>query len=280
MLALGHIARRDIGMTRDADGTSVAGMQTMVPAGSDKIWAADAGEGPALLLLHEGVADARMWDPIWPAVTAACRAIRYDVRAYGRSPAATENYTLLGDALTVLDHFGVTAAHVAGCSMGGGTAIEMALAHPDRVRSLVLLCPGIPGYAYPEDPALEARYDEAAAAGDTERLVRLGLEQWGRAGDDPLVTELMRGAMRAWENEERFQQPAEPVYDRLGELRVPVVLLVGDRDDPGLVASNEAAAERIPGCEFIRMAGVDHYPTLRAPQLITDAILHHVASSA
>lgn len=278
MAALGHIARRDIGVIQRADGTNVEDMQTMVPAGSDKIWAEDSGgEGPVLLLLHEGVADARMWDPVWPVLTASCRAIRYDVRGYGRSPAATENYALLGDALTVLDHFGVAAAHLVGSSMGGGTAIELALAQPDRAKSLVLLCPGIPGYAYPEDPAVEARFDEAAAAGDTERLVRLGLEQWGRSGDDPQVTELMRTAMRAWENEEHFQQRGTPVYDRLGELAAPVVLLVGDRDNPGLIASNEAAADRIPGCELIRMKGVDHYPTMRAPQLVADAILRHVS---
>jgi 3-oxoadipate enol-lactonase len=273
---LGHCARRDIGVIRGADGITVEGMQTMVPAGSDKIWVEDSGgDGPVLLLLHEGVADARMWDPVWPALTASCRAIRYDVRGYNRSPAATENYTLLADALTVLDHVGVTAAHVVGCSMGGGTAIELALTEPDRVTSLVLLCPGIPGYVYPEDPAVEARFDEAAAAGDTEGLVRLGLEQWGRSGDDPQVTELMRAAMRAWENEEHFQQRGEPVYDRLGELRVPVVLLVGDQDNPGLIASNEAAAERIAGCELIRMPGVDHYPTMRAPSLVTETILRH-----
>jgi 3-oxoadipate enol-lactonase len=256
-------------------------MQTMVPAGSDKIWVEDSGgSGPVLLLLHEGVADARMWDPVWPALTASCRAVRYDVRGYNRSPAATESYTLLADALTVLDHCGVTAAHVVGCSMGGGTAIELALTEPDRATSLVLLCPGIPGYGYPEDPAAEARFDEAAAAGDTEGLVRLGLEQWGRSGDDPQVTELMRTAMRAWENEEHFQQPGEPVYDRLGELAVPVVLLVGDRDNPGLIASNEAAAERIPGCELIRMPGVDHYPTMRAPGLVAETIVRHVTGLA
>jgi 3-oxoadipate enol-lactonase len=275
--ALGHYARRDIGVICGADGTSVEGMQTMVPAGSDKIWVEDSGgDGPVLLLLHEGVADARMWDPVWPALTASCRAIRYNVRGYDRSPAATETYTLLADAVTVLDHFGVAAAHVIGCSMGGGTAIELALAQPDRVTSVVLLCPGIPGYAYPEDPAVEARFDEAAAAGDTEGLVRLSLEQWGRSGDDPQVTELMRTAMRAWENEERFQQPGEPVYDRLSELAVPVVLMVGDQDNPGLIASNEAAAQRIHGCELIRMPGVDHYPTMRAPALVTETILRQV----
>jgi 3-oxoadipate enol-lactonase len=275
---LGHYARRDIGVIWDENGTTVEAMQTMVPVGSDKIWVEDSGgDGPVLLLLHEGVADARMWEPVWPALTATCRAIRYNVRGYDRSPPATENYTLLDDALTVLDHFGVPAAHVVGCSMGGGTAIELALTQPDRVMSLVLLCPGIPGYDYPEDPAVEARFDEAAAAGDTDGLVRLGLDQWGRSGDDPQVTELMRAAMRAWENEEHFQQRGEPVYDRLGELAVPVVLLVGDQDNPGLIASNEAAAERIPGCELIWMPGVDHYPTMRAPGLVTETILRHVA---
>jgi 3-oxoadipate enol-lactonase len=280
MPVLGHFARRDIGVIWGADGTTVDGMQTMVPAGPDKIWAEDSGgDGPVLLLLHAGVADARMWDPIWRTLTTSCRAIRYDVRAYHRSPAATENYTLLADALAVLDHFGVAAAHLVGCSMGGGTAIELALAQPDRVQSLVLLCPGIPGYSYPEDPAVEARFDEAAAAGDTEGLVRLGLEQWGRSGDDPQVTELMRTAMRAWENEEQFQQRGAPVYDRLGDLRVAVALLIGDRDNPGLIASNEAAAERISGCELIRMPDVDHYPTMRAPDLVTEAILRRVSRS-
>ena len=255
-------------------------MQTMVPAGADKIWAEDSGgDGPALLLLHEGVGDARMWDPIWTAVASAYRAIRHDVRGFGRSPAATENYTLLADAVIVLDFFGVGAAHVVGCSMGGGTAIQMALARPERVKSLVLLCPGIPGYPYPEpDPGVEAQFEAAGATGDVDGLIRLSLQQWGRSGDDPMVTDLMRSALRAWENQQRFMQEGEPVYERLGKLRVPAALMVGDADSPDLIASNEAAAARIPGCELIRMPGVDHYPTVRAPQLVAETILRHCSA--
>jgi 3-oxoadipate enol-lactonase len=254
-------------------------MQTMVPAGADKIWAEDSGgDGPALLLLHEGVGDARMWDPVWPAVTSLYRAIRYDVRGFGRSPAASESYTLLADALTVLNYFGIGAAHLVGCSMGGGTAIELALARPEQAKSLVLLCPGIPGYPYPEpDPAVEARFEAAEAAGDADGLIRLSLQEWGRSGDDPTVTDLMRSAIRAWDNQQRFMQEGDPVYERLGQLRSPVVLMVGDADSPGLIASNEAAAARIPGCELIRMPGVDHYPTVRAPQLVTETILRFCA---
>jgi 3-oxoadipate enol-lactonase len=253
-------------------------MQTIVAVGADKIWAEDSrGSGPALVLLHEGVGDSRMWDPVWPELTATCRAIRYDVRGYGRSPAATEEYTLLGDLQSVLDHFEVSGAHVVGCSMGGRTALEFALAEPGRVKSLVLLCPGIGGYPYLDDPELEAECEALAAAGDEQGTVQVMLGVWGAAGPDPLVTDLMRSAVRAWAREDRLEQEGEPSFDRLGELRAPTVIMVGDKDLASLIASNEAAAERIPGCQLIRMPGVDHYPTVREPKLVAGTILRHCA---
>jgi len=201
------------------------------------------------------------------------------VRGYGRSPAATEEFTLLGDLKAVLGHFDVERAHLAGCSMGGGTALEFALAEPERVTSLVLLCPGIGGYPYPETPELDEACEALAAAGDDEGIIRLLLEVWGRSGDDPLVADLMRSAMLAWDGEEEFEREGEPTFDRLGELRVPTILMVGDADDAALIASNEEAARRIPGCELIRMPGVDHYPTVRVPKLVADTVLRHTAAS-
>ena len=251
----------------------------MLPVGADKIWAEDSGgSGPALVLLHEGVGDSRMWDPVWSDLTAAHRVIRYDVRGFGRSPAATEAFTLLGDLRTVLSHFDVASAHVAGCSMGGGTALEFALAEPDRVKSLVLLCPGIGGYPYPETPELDEACEALAETGDDEGIIQILLDVWARAGDDALVTDMMRSAMLAWDGEEEFEREGEPTFDRLGELRAPTLITVGDLDDAALIASNEEAAKRIPGCELIRLAGVDHYPTVRAPELVADVILRHTAA--
>jgi hypothetical protein len=68
------------------------------------------------------------------------------------------------------------------------------------VKSLVLPCPGIPGYPYPApDPHVEAQFE---AAGDVDGLIRLSLQEWGRSGDDPTVTELMRSALRARDNQQ------------------------------------------------------------------------------
>jgi 3-oxoadipate enol-lactonase len=248
-------------------------VQTMVRVGSDSVWAEDSGGGgPLLVLLHEGIGDSRMWDPLWPQLTAAARVIRYDVRGFGRSPAATENFALLGDLRTILDHFGVASAHFAGCSMGGGTALELALAKPDRVLSMVLLCPGIGGYPYPDEPELAAEYAALTAACDEDGLVRLGMREWGAAGPSPFAEDLMRSAVRAGPSEQ-FMLQGEPVFGKLAEVRVPCVLMVGDLDRGTLIASNEEAARRIPGCQLIIMPGVDHYPTVRKPELITETIL-------
>jgi 3-oxoadipate enol-lactonase len=252
-------------------------MQTMVPVGADKIWAEDSGgSGPVLLLLHEGVGDSRMWDPLWPDLTEKFRAIRYDVRGYGRSPAPTEQYILRDDLRAVLAHFGIAEAHFAGCSMGGATAVDFALDEPGRVRSLVLLSTGISGYPWPEDPETGARYTALEAAADEDGLVELCLDMWGAAGPDPFVTELARSAVRAWAYDE-FELEAESAFNRLGDLRPPAVLLVGDKDYPPLIACVEQAAARIPGCELIRMPGVDHYPTAREPRLVLQTMLRHCA---
>jgi 3-oxoadipate enol-lactonase len=248
----------------------------MVPAGADKIWAEDSGgAGPVLVLLHEGVGDSRMWDPVWAELAARFRVIRYDVRGYGKSPLATQEYSLLGDLRTVLRHFGVSHAHLAGCSMGGLTAIEFTLTEPDRVQSLVLLCTGVSGYRYPDEPELDAQCEALAAAGDLAGVARILLTLWGAAGEDPLVTDLMLSSLRGTENEEQFQQAGEPVLGRLGEIRAPAVVMIGDRDYPPCIEGNTEAARLIPGCDLIWMPGVDHYPTVRAPQLVTETIIRH-----
>jgi 3-oxoadipate enol-lactonase len=250
-------------------------MRTMVPVGADALWAEDSkGAGPALVLLHSGISDARLWDPVWPELTADFRVIRYDSRGFGRSPAATEPFTELGDLRAVLDHFGVDRPHLAGCSQGGGTAAELALADPGRVPSLVLLCPGFTGYRWPPEPDFEASESALRAAGDEDGLLRLWLGRWAAAGAGPFVADLMRAGLAA-ESSEALCRTDESVFGRLGDLTVPALIMVGDRDTPALIASNVQAAERIPRATLIRMPGVDHYPPVRDPAAVIAAIRTH-----
>jgi pimeloyl-ACP methyl ester carboxylesterase len=249
-------------------------VEDIIPVGRDRIWVEDSqGPGPAVLLLHPGIADSRCWDPIWPALSAARRAVRFDVRAFGRSPAATEPYSIVGDALAVLDHLGIESAHLVGCSVGGAASLDLAVHHPHRVRSLLLLCPAVNGYDWPDEPLLEQEYDALVAADDQEGLFQFGVRRWLAAGLDPLVEPLVRDAGKAQANEEEHATNVDPTYDRLGEITVPTVLMVGDVDNPTLVAADLAAADRIPGCRLVMMPGVDHLPMMREPDQVLAEVL-------
>lgn len=253
-------------------------MELMVPVDGGEVWADDTGgDGPPLVLLHPGIGDSRVWDPVLPRLAARHRVIRYDVRGYGRSPRPTVPFSLLGDLVSVLDHLGLRRVPLVGCSMGGATAISLALDAPERVSALVLLCPGVTGYPWPEEPEVDAEYARLAEAGDVEGLVAFGLREWAAAGADEAAAAQLRAAISAWLTDENYQRPDPPAFDRLGELTVPSVLMVGDLDRPPLIACDEEMAARIPGCRLIRMPGVDHLPPLRVPGLIADTILAHCA---
>jgi 3-oxoadipate enol-lactonase len=246
-------------------------VESMVRIGADEVWADAGGDGPPVLLLHPGIGDARVWDPVLPLLT-GYRVVRYDSRGYGRSPASTEPYDLVADAVAVLDHFGIPRATLVGCSMGGGTAAAVAVTEPARVAGLVLLCPGIPGYEQPPEPELAAEYAEIERTRDLEHLVRLGLREWSAAGVDETTTDLMRTASAAWVTEEHNAIEPAGVFDRLGEITAPSVLLVGDRDRPPLIDANRQAAALIPGCRLGVLPGADHYLPLRAPDAVAAAL--------
>jgi pimeloyl-ACP methyl ester carboxylesterase len=246
-------------------------VESMVRIGADEVWADADGDGPPILLLHPGIGDSRVWDPVLPLL-AGYRVIRYDCRGYGHSPASTEPYGQVADAVAVLDHFGLTRATLVGCSMGGGTAAGVAVSEPARVTGLVLLCPGIPGYEQPPEPELDAEYAEIERTRDLEHLIRLGLREWSAAGVDETTTDLMRTAVAAWVSEEDNATAAAGVFDRLGEIAAPSVLLVGDRDRPPVIDANRQAAGLIPGCRLGMLPGVDHYLPLRAPDAVAAAV--------
>jgi len=247
----------------------------MIAVDGGDVWADDSeGDGPPLVLLHPGVGDSRIWDPVRPALTASYRVIRYDARGFGRSPAPRVKFSLFADLIAVLDHYGLDQAAIVGCSQGGGSALGLVLDQPARVSALVLLCPGVPGYPWPEEEPdeLEAEYERALEARDEAALAGIMRRVWAAAGPTPAVMEQLRSAARAEIASGDLQQADPPVFDRLREISVPTSLLVGDADYAPLIQANRAAAARIPGCELTVVPGMDHLPPLREPDLVLRTI--------
>jgi 3-oxoadipate enol-lactonase len=251
---------------------------TMIDVDGGTVWADDTGGGGRpLVLLHPGVGDSRIWDPVLPALAEKYRVIRYDARGFGQSPAPTVKHSLLRDLVAVLGRYDIERAAIVGCSQGGASALGFALDHPERVPALVLLCPGIPGFPFgeddpEEDDALFAEYQRAEAAGDVEVMATITQSIWGRAGATPDAMEQFRSAARAALRIGDREEEDPAVFDRLGQISVPSSLMVGDADFPPTVLANKAAAATIPGCELVLVHGMDHLPPLREPELVLQTI--------
>jgi pimeloyl-ACP methyl ester carboxylesterase len=171
-------------------------VQVRVPVAGGTLWAEDTGgDRTPLVLIHADWTDSGIWDPVIPLLRDRYRVIRYDLHGFGRSSRPVQPFTRLDDLQALLDHFGIEEAVAVGHSGGGGTALGLAVHHPDRVRALTLIAPGIHDYPWPADDPFFGECSPLIAVQDRDSLVRLGLRTWAPAGTDDAITAMMRRAV-------------------------------------------------------------------------------------
>ncbi len=114
------------------------------------VWYDVHGEGPAVVLLHAGVADSRMWEPQLRSFTSSHTVLRVDLPGFGRSPFESKLVSYRGAVREALDVAGIDRAAVVGVSLGGNRALDLALESPERVSALVLVGAGLPDHDWSE----------------------------------------------------------------------------------------------------------------------------------
>jgi 3-oxoadipate enol-lactonase len=237
------------------------------------------GEGAPLVLIHAGICDSRMWDAQWPEVADGHRALRYDMRGFGRSPIPPEPFSHAADLVQLLDSQSITGAAVVAVSLGGRVALELAIARPDLVSRLVLSGPGLPNHEWSQAVREYAEAEDAAiAVGDLDTASEINVRFWvdgvGRtpeqvdAGVRSRVHEMQRRALQlqieAGEAAEEHLL-AEEVDRRLGEIAVPTMVLVGEHDAADMHAIAGQIASAVPGARLERIAGAAHLPSMERP---------------
>jgi 3-oxoadipate enol-lactonase len=248
-------------------------VRVSVPVAGGALSAEDTGGGGTpVVLVHADWTDSGIWAALVPRLRDRYRVIRYDLRGFGRSARPAEPFTRLGDLLAVLDHFGIEEAVLAGHSGGGGTALGLAVHHPERVRALALIAPGIHDYPWPADDPFYTECGALIAAGDRDGLLRLGTRVWAPAGADDAIRAMMSGAVASWFEIGDLEEADPPVFGRLGEVRRPAVMLVGDLEYPMVAAASRAIAARLDGSRSVLVPGADHLLPLRDPDRLAEAI--------
>jgi pimeloyl-ACP methyl ester carboxylesterase len=234
------------------------------------------GAGSALVMIHAGIADLRMWDDQFLAFAQHHKVIRYDMRGYGKTAPVDGEFSGHEDLYALLKYLNVEKACVMGCSKGGGVAMNFTLEHPEMVSGLIMVCSGPPGFELDAPPP--PIWDELGAAwkaGDLEKVASMETHIWvdgltrtpdqvdARVRDK--VTEMNMIAL----NNEKLELGKEveldpPAAKRLGEIHIPTLLIVGQYDTPYILAAGDFMAANIAGAQKIMMPTA-HVPSMERP---------------
>lgn len=243
------------------------------------------GEGSALLLIHAGLWDSRIWDQQMESFARAHTVIRFDLPGFGRSEFPDRPFSIRRQIAELMNLLGISTASVLGCSIGGQIALDFALEHPGLVDRLVLAASAMSGDDTPDDPEslkLLERAEEAFKAGDLERMVDLQLQVWTPLRTDPDVDRRIREVALDnrrvdtldWSLSQRLDPPAA---ERLGEVRIPTLVILGERDAPVIAAIGEKLANGISGAKKVVIQDADHLPNMRNPEEFNRVVLDFLA---
>jgi pimeloyl-ACP methyl ester carboxylesterase len=249
-----------------------------------------AGSGTGIVLAHAGIADRRQWDPQWDALAARHRVVRYDLRGFGGADVVHTAFSNRADLVAVMDAAGLDRAVLVGCSRAGSIVLDTTLEFPDRVSAVVWVCGGISGHEGTNTPEEEAAFERSEAleeAKDWAAAADLDVELWidgiGQpAGRAPAAE---REAVRRMAYETYVQEKPygdtilldPPAIGRLGDIRVPVLVICGLLDESSTVAAAGVVAESVPGARRIDLPDVTHLPNLERPDWFTATLLAFVA---
>lgn len=239
---------------------------------------------PALLFIHAGVADRTMWDPQVAEFGHDYFVIRHDTRGYGLTESVDCAFSDRQDIIALLDHLNVTQAVLIGCSRGGQFAIDTTLEFPARVRGMVSVCGGLSGFEYaggttdPRDIAADVMFAAADAAYESKdwpALAELDARIWadglaqpaGRCRAevrDKVVAMCLSNYLRL--APEGTAIPLEPpAVNRLAEIQVPALIVLGDLDTRGIELRAHRMADCVPNATLTVMPGTAHMPSMEQP---------------
>lgn len=241
--------------------------------------AGDPGH-PAVVLIHAGIADRRMWDDVFAPLAERFFVVRYDTRGFGLTVTEDVVYSNRDDLRALLDTLGIGQAMLVGCSRGGTIAMDFTLEHPARVAKLVMVCSSPSGLELdgpfpPEQVALDEQMMALEEAGQFEELValeiRMWVDGWGRSPDQVNASARERMLLMNMESIPHLSEKATPTpldppaFHRLKEIACPVLITTGAHDESVPEMAAPHLLRELPQATYHQFAHSAHIPSLEEP---------------
>lgn len=249
----------------------------------------EAGQGAPLVMIHGGFLDRRMWDDQFQAFARQYRVIRYDVRAHGLSRSDSVAFADHEDLLRLMDALHAPSAAIIGLSMGGVIATDFALAYPERVSALVLVGPGLSGYSLGSEE-LASYIEQLTAAfetGDFSAVTEIFARWWCDGPHrtpsqvDPAVRQkvldMLAGSGQRWRYYDLARPLEPPAFERLGDINVATLAVVGSIDVSDILEIVDIIAERVPGARKVVIPDVAHMVNLEKPEEFNRIVLEFLS---
>ena len=251
-----------------------------------------AGTGHPFTLIHGLLLDRRSWDDQFEVFTQQYQVLRYDLRGWGDSAQekAEPPFSARQDLLSLLHYLEIEKTYLLGLSGGGTFALDFTLEHPEKVDALILVSADPSGYAPPMTDAIQTfagRYYGALQhkdiAGAVEATVRFWTDGPRRAPEQvealarARVTTITRQQIERHGDfmaHEQHMIPLEPpAINRLAEVRVPTLIVVGDEDVPEVIEAAGIVEQGIAGAQKVVIAGTAHHPQMEKPEEFNRVVL-------
>ena len=249
-----------------------------------------AGDGMPLVLVNGWDFDLRQWDAQVEPFTEQYRLIRWDARGYGKTQITDNevNFSHAADLRALLDHLQIKQTALLALSWGGGLAVDFALEYPQCLSKLVLVAPAVKGYQWQSESIL--RYDEAFDtawdAGDMARCAELDLLAWlvGPTRQPEQVDAALRERVKQW-LEAAFSRPEgpqavkldPPAIGQLNEIRLPLLVIVGEHDFPDFKAIADRLVQAVPGAQKVIIDDTAHVSHMERPAEFNRIVLDFLA---
>ena len=261
-----------------------------IAVGPDKIFYDLAGQGPVIVLIHDGNIHREVWDDQFLYFAKNHKVIRYDRRGYGRSSAATVPYTNLDDLNALFTELKIDKACLMGMSMGGRLAVDFALRYPEKVTALVLV--GAPVGGFPYTSHMTDRGGHQPQFDTTDPAKYLAQARLYYVTEDPYTIYSENAAAKEKAKRLVLENPRHPgvsrneppeivpAYKRLGEIKVPTLILVGEFDIPDVHAHAGALNAGIPGSRRDIIKQAAHLVPLEQPEAFNKIVADFLAGTS